>query len=85
MRVAGGILCALIFLGAMYWVTLTETAVECTACVSYNGRNECTTAKAGDRAGALAQAVSSACAQLSSGVTQVMECNRTPPASTRCE
>lgn len=84
MRVAGGVLCALVFLGAMYFVTLAETSVECSVCVSYNGRNECTTASAGDRNGAIAQALSSACAGLSSGVTQVMECNRTPPVSTRC-
>ena len=85
MRIAAGIVIALGFLAALVAVTLQETGVSCEACVDFNGRSQCSRASGPDREHAIAQARSTACALMTSGVTEVMGCNRTPSRLERCE
>jgi len=85
MRTALGILAALGFLLAMYLVTVRETGVTCHVCITFGGRSECRTASAADQASAVASARTNACAVLSSGVTQGIQCDQTQPTSARCE
>ena len=84
MRVAGGLLAAVVFFVAMYFVTLSESSVSCTVCHDFAGNSSCDTVSAPDRNQALAQAVSTACTKLASGVTQTMECTRTPSRTVSC-
>jgi hypothetical protein len=84
LRVAGGILCAALFFAAMFYVTREETATECTVCIRFQGAENCATVSGPDEQQARAQATSTACAPLSNGVTEGMECNRTAPTSSRC-
>ena len=84
MRVAGGLLCAALFLAAMLYVTRAETAVECTVCIRFGGRENCATVSGPDEQQARMQATTTACAPLSNGVTEGMECNRTPPTTSSC-
>lgn len=85
MRTAVGALCGLALLAALVYATLTQAAVSCEACVDFGGRSECRTGSAETRDEAVRGAVTAACALLSSGVTQGMQCDRTPPRSVRCE
>lgn len=85
MRLAGGLLLAALFLAAIFYVTRTETAVECTVCIRYGGAENCATVSGPDEQQVRMQATSTACAPLSSGVTEGMECSRTPPSMVRCK
>jgi hypothetical protein len=49
--------------------------------VSFNGGRDCRTASAANREEALRTAVSNACAQLASGVTDSVRCENTKPDS----
>jgi hypothetical protein len=83
-RVIVGILIGAGFLVAIILATLDQMRVTCEVCILYRGRQVCEKASAADRANATTQATNSACAQLSSGVTDGIACNNTPPVSTRC-
>ena len=84
MRKSVGVLAALVFFAAITWVTLQQIRATCEVCMQYRGRQICETATAAERDEALMQARNSACAQLSSGVTDGIRCNGTPPLSVSC-
>jgi hypothetical protein len=63
--------------------TLSQRKVRVEACVEYRGRTECRTAAGPNEEQALRTAVQAACAVLASGMTDSMECDRTPPKSVR--
>ena len=83
-RVVGGLIVAALFVGAMLLATRREASVECEVCVEFGGGSKCSLSSARDRNSALRGAIANACATLSTGVTQGMECDRTPPRSVRC-
>ncbi len=85
MRTVIGWIIGLVFLTALVYATLGETGVECEVCVDFNGRGACRTGTASDREGAVRGAVSNACKVLSSGVTQSIACDQTPPTSVVCQ
>ena len=84
MRVVVGLLIAAGFLAAMFYVTASETSYECSVCIRYGGGENCATVKGPDEQQTMMQAVTTACAPLSSGVTEGLECSRTRPSSARC-
>jgi hypothetical protein len=73
------------FLAALLWSTLAQSGAECEVCLDYGGESVCRTVAAADPETASLQAIASACAILSQGVTQGLECQRTPPRSLRCD
>ena len=75
---------AALFFAAMFYVTTAETSVECVVCIRYNGAENCATVSGPDEQQVIMQAATTACAPLATGVTQGMECARTPPRSARC-
>jgi len=75
----------LIFIAALLYATFGMGGVDCEVCVEYRGRSECRTVTAPDREQAIAQATATVCALISGGVTDSMECSRTPPTSLRCD
>lgn len=83
-RVLLGLLCGAVFLGALVYVTLRETSVECQVCVEFGGHSACRTVSAPDRDQAVMQAVSTACAVLSSGVTDGIRCSQAPQRTVSC-
>ena len=83
-RTLVGVLLGVGFIVALVVTTAHQVRVTCEVCIAYHGRQKCEKAIAVDRAEALMQATSSVCAQLSGGVTDGIQCNRTPPLSTRC-
>jgi len=72
------------FLGALVWTTLSQSGIECEVCLAYRGETACRTVAASNADDATQQAIATACAILSQGVTQGLECHRTPPSSLRC-
>jgi hypothetical protein len=83
-RTAVGLLLGLAFIAAVIWSAFEATQVQCEICVEYGGRSACSTAQAADVLQAEAQALSGACSQVTGGVTQTLECDRTPPVTRRC-
>ena len=83
-RVWVGWLLGAAFLAALVWTTLSQSGVECEVCLAYGGDSVCRTVAAADAGAATEQAISNACAILSQGVTQGLECQRTPPHSVQC-
>ena len=83
-RALVGTLLGVGFLVALVVTTAHQIRVTCEVCIAYRGRQKCEVAIAVDRAAALMQATSSACTQISGGVTDGIQCNQTPPLSTHC-
>ena len=83
-RVLAGLMLGAAFFAAMLFATQRESAVQCELCMEFGGRTACRTASAADRDAAVRGAITTACAMLSSGVTQGLECDRTPPRSLSC-
>ncbi len=83
-RALVGTLLGVGFVVALVLTTANQVRVTCEVCMAYRGRQKCEEAVAAERAEAVMQATSSACSQLSGGVTDGIQCNRTPPLSTRC-
>jgi hypothetical protein len=84
MRTIVGISIGALFIGAMIYAVMAESRVECKVCVVYRGETVCRTSTAADRPQAIAGAVASACAVLSSGVTDGIECRSIPLRSQTC-
>jgi hypothetical protein len=83
-RILTGIVIGALFIAALFFATRSHTGVECELCVEFRGRTACRTAGAADRDEAIRAAVTTACAVLASGVTDGIQCDRTPPHSVRC-
>ncbi len=83
-RVWGGWLIGAAFLAALVWSTFSQSGVECEACVEFGGAELCRSVAAATADEAARQAQATACAILSQGVTQGLQCDRTPPRSLRC-
>jgi hypothetical protein len=61
--------------------TFRGERVRVEVCMAFNGRRDCRAAQAANRQEALRTAVTNACAQLASGVTESGQCENTPPES----
>jgi len=72
---------AVAVLAVIVFSTFHQERVSCRVCMSFNGRRDCRTASAANRQEAQRTAVSNACAQLASGVTESTQCENTPPDS----
>ena len=78
------LLVVLAFAGFLLWTTLGSQQVECTACVTFNGRENCATASARDENDALRSVVSTACGTLSQGMDESIRCAGMPPQRPQC-
>lgn len=84
MRTAAGILLGVAFFALLVWVTMQQVGARCDVCMVHRGRQVCESARAADRDHAIVQARNAACAQISAGVTDGIQCNGTTPLSIRC-
>lgn len=71
--------------GLLYFATLRQAGIECEACVAFGGHQRCGTARAVGEVEARRSAISTACAPLTRGVTETLDCERAEPQSLRCE
>jgi hypothetical protein len=70
--------------GFVVWSSFGVGGVRCEVCVEFDDGRSCRAVDAASDAEALAAARTNACAQLTSGVTKMMACERTPPSSSSC-
>ena len=73
-----GIVVAVILYSSM---GLSKYTVE--VCMEYKGRTNCATASGTTKEEAIRTATDTACATISAGMTESIQCSRTPPASVR--
>ena len=83
-RTAISVAIGIAFVTAVIWAALDQTSAECEICVDYKGRRACSIAQAADTDAAEAQAHSGACSQVTSGVTETLECSRMGASTRRC-
>ncbi|MFQ5768760.1 MAG: hypothetical protein ACE5ID_12375 [Acidobacteriota bacterium] len=69
---------------ALLYTSLRSGRIECEVCMSYQGRLRCARALAPTESEAKQSATTTACATLTSGRAQSMECSRILPARLSC-
>jgi len=72
---------AALVIGFIVFSTFHQQRTRCQVCMSFNGQRDCRIASATNRQEALRTAISNACAQLASGVTETTQCENTKPDS----
>ena len=75
------ILFGLTVLGTLVWSTLGLRHVTCEVCMTFNGRTQCAKASGTTREEAQRTATDTACAPISSGMTESIQCSNTTPDS----
>ena len=79
--VLAGIVFLLVFLAVLLYSTLslTRNRERVEVCMEYEGRMQCSTGSGATRESALRVATTTACAQISSGVTGSQQCEHSTP------
>lgn len=75
----------LLFISFVVYSTLNLGQVSCTVCVEFQGDTACRTAAGSTREDAVRVATDNACAQLTSGMTNILKCGQQPPVSVDCD
>lgn len=73
----------LLLAGVMTWMMLSGRRHRVEVCMEYRGRTVCRAAAGSTREEAVRTATDNACALLAAGMTDSMQCGRTPPKSVR--
>lgn len=82
-KVLIGIIGVVAFIGLLTYMTMGLKQHRVEVCMEFNGRKNCAIASGPTREQALRTAGDTACATISSGMTESVTCGRTPPVSTR--
>jgi len=77
-----GILIFAALLGLIVYSSMNMAQHRVEVCIEFNGRSTCKTAGGSTRDFALRKAISNTCAEMSSGVTEVLACEHTEPSKT---
>ena len=79
------VLFIVVVIGAVVYTTLSASAsrYRCEVCVQFQGQTACRTAAAATETQALRTAQENACALISSGVTDSMQCGNSQPVSVK--
>jgi len=75
-----GILFVVIVLGVLIYSSMNLAQHRVEVCMNFNGRTSCRTAAGSTQDAALQTAISNACADIASGVTDTIACGNTQPA-----
>jgi len=75
-----GIVLFAALIGLIVYSTMGTAANRVEVCMQYEDRNACRTASGSTKDFALLTAISNACAQIVSGVTDTIKCEHTDPA-----
>lgn len=79
--VAIGVVFLVVVLGFLVYSSMHVAQYRVEVCIAFRGANQCRTASADTQDHALRSAQSNACALLTSGVTETMQCERETPTS----
>lgn len=69
------------FIALVLFTTLEGPRFRVQVCMSFGGREACKTVKAKSEEAALRSAIQNACADISSGVTDTVSCEKSEPKS----
>jgi LPS O-antigen subunit length determinant protein (WzzB/FepE family) len=72
------------FTALLLYSTLAAQQVECTACVTWNGTENCATASAQTEKEALTSVVNTACGPMTQGMDESIRCANLPPQRPQC-
>ncbi|HYD49402.1 MAG TPA: hypothetical protein VEB21_13690 [Terriglobales bacterium] len=75
---------SVLFMGIVVYRSLQVAGHECSVCVEFHGREMCRTVQGASGEEAARSAMNNACAQLASGVTDTMACERSKPTKMEC-
>ncbi|HJQ83013.1 MAG TPA: hypothetical protein VKA21_02985 [Candidatus Binatia bacterium] len=67
------------------WSSFRIAGARCEVCVEFAGQHACRTVEGADEHEALAAARTNACATLTSGVTNMLACERAETLRSRCD
>lgn len=70
--------------GVVVYSSLQVGHIRCEVCIEFRGRQSCRAVDGNSAQEARMSAINNACAQLASGVTDSMACERTPPTRDSC-
>ena len=76
-----GVAFAALVVGYVMYSSFRTHPYRCEVCMQFGGGRDCRTASADTRENALRTAITNACAQLASGVTESGQCEATAPQS----
>ena len=71
-------------LGVLVYSTLGLQQYSCEVCITYNGNQNCATSAAPSKEEAMRTATDVACAPISSGMTESIQCSNQAPDSVNC-
>jgi len=72
-------------IGFVIYSSLDIADFECTVCIPFDGHEACRTVTGKTREEGIRTGVTNACAQLTSGMTNSMRCERTQPTKAECK
>lgn len=76
----------IVFIGALSYILIaTGSKFECEVCIRYNDRDSCQIVRGSERDDTVMQGVSTACGAVASGMTESIDCQRTPPTKLDCK
>jgi hypothetical protein len=78
------ILFGLLVLGVLIYSSMNLQQYSCEVCVTYQGQTNCSTAAGTSAEEATRTASDVACAPISNGMTESIQCSNTPPDSVNC-
>ena len=78
------ILFGLVVLGVLIYSTMGLRQVSCEVCMTFQGETNCATAAAPTKQEATRTATDTACAPISAGMTESIQCSNTPPKTVKC-
>jgi len=71
----------IVLAGLIAYATVHGPRYRVNVCMAFDGRSRCKTVSAKSELSAVRSAVTNACADIASGVTQVMSCEQSQPQS----
>ena len=74
-----GVVFALVILGVLIYSSMNLAKYRVEVCMSFNGQTACRTAAGANEETTFRTAVDNACADIASGVTDSLACERTEP------
>ena len=79
------ILAVILVFGYIVYSSTQLDQFSCEVCIEFQGKNDCRTAIGSTEPEAIRTALDTACAQISSGMTDSIACTQTTPKSINCK
>jgi hypothetical protein len=85
LRVLGLVVAIAALLGGLIYGSLSVVQAECSLCVEFNGLRQCRTGSGASQEDAQAAAQRAACAVMTSGMAETIQCANVIPTRVQCQ